>query len=179
MIQHLYNFPCIAVWVPFNEGWGQYQSTRIAKLIKTWDPTRLVDAASGWFDQGAGDFESRHIYNIRLQRRKPHSRRAFVISEFGGYSLKIPGHLWNPGKKFGYKFFPNEESLVEAYVTILRDELKPLMREGLAAAIYTQTTDVEIEINGFLTYDREVEKIPASQVTLIHQDLIANASGKR
>mgnify|MGYP001156514777 FL=1 len=179
MIQHLYNFPCIAVWVPFNEGWGQYQSTRIAKLIKTWDPTRLVDAASGWFDQGAGDFESRHIYNIRLQRRKPHSRRAFVISEFGGYSLKIPGHLWNPGKKFGYKFYPTEESLVEAYIAILRDELKPLIREGLAAAIYTQTTDVEIEINGFLTYDREVEKIPASQVTLIHQDLIANASGKR
>ena len=171
MIQHLYNFPSIAVWVPFNEGWGQYQSKRITKLIKTWDPTRLVDSASGWYDQGAGDFESWHIYNITLRRGKPKSKRAFVISEFGGYSLKIKDRLWNPKKNFGYKFNKSSIELTQAYINLLENELMPLIPQGLTAAIYTQITDVEMEINGFLTYDREVEKFTKSEIVPVHENL--------
>ncbi len=172
MVAHLYSVPCIAAWVPFNEGWGQFESRRITARIRQWDPTRLVDSTSGWFDQGAGDFESRHIYNIRLKRRKPHSQRAFVISEFGGYSLKLPGRVWDENKKFGYLFFDNSEALTEAYLKLLEEQLKPLIAQGLAAAIYTQTTDVEIEINGYLTYDRAVEKMDAERVAKAHREII-------
>ena len=104
MIDHLHNAACIAVWVPFNESWGQFQSAEIGEWVKAYDPTRLVDHASGWFDQGGGDFQSRHVYVKKLKRPKP-DQRAFVISEFGGYSLKVDGHLWDEKKKFGYRFY--------------------------------------------------------------------------
>ncbi|HZU86004.1 MAG TPA: glycoside hydrolase family 2 TIM barrel-domain containing protein, partial [Anaerolineaceae bacterium] len=180
MLKHLYNTPCIAVWVPFNEGWGQFDSARITKQIKAWDPTRLVDSASGWFDQGAGDFESLHIYGLRLRRRNPQAKtaqRAFVISEFGGYSLALERHLWDAHKKFGYRFYKTSQALTEAYLELLEDQLKPLIRQGLAAAIYTQTTDVETEINGYLTYDRAVEKMPADRLAAAHRKII-NILGK-
>ena len=173
MVVALYNAPCIAAWVPFNEGWGQYQSARIAGLVKAWDETRLVDAASGWFDQGAGDFESRHIYNIRLRRRRTNQKRAFVISEFGGYSLSVPERLWNDRERFGYRFYETPRDLTEAYLDLLEKELLPLIRQGLTAAIYTQTTDVEIEINGYLTYDRAIEKMPINRLAAVHRKLYA------
>ncbi len=173
LITTLYNAPCIAVWVPFNEGWGQYQSARIAALVKAWDPTRLVDGASGWFDQGAGDFESRHIYNIRLRRRPARGKRAFVISEFGGYSLAVADRLWHPTERFGYRFYETSRELTEAYLALLEKELMPLIRQGLTAAIYTQTTDVEVEINGYLTYDRAVEKMPINRLAAAHRKLYA------
>jgi len=171
MLDLLYNAPCIAVWVPFNESWGQFQANEIARWVKAYDPTRLVDHASGWFDQGGGDFQSKHIYVKKLSQPKP-DRRAFVISEFGGYSLKIPGHQWDETKKFGYRFYTSSETLTEAYLALLNDELKPLIALGLAAAVYTQTTDVEIEINGFLTYDRKVEKMDAEVLRKAHEELI-------
>ncbi len=170
MIDHLYNAACIAVWVPFNESWGQFQSADVAKWVKEYDPTRLVDHASGWFDQGAGDFQSKHIYFKKLKRPKP-DKRAFVISEFGGYSLKMAGHLWDENKKFGYRFYETSESLTDAYLALLEKELKPLISQGLAAAVYTQTTDVEIEINGYLTYDRKVEKMDAEKLRQAHAEL--------
>jgi beta-galactosidase/beta-glucuronidase len=170
MIDHLYNTACIAVWVPFNESWGQFQSAVVAEWVKTYDPTRLVDHASGWFDQGAGDFQSRHVYVKKLKRPKS-DRRAFVISEFGGYSLKVPGHLWDEDKKFGYRFYETSEALADAYLALLENDLKPLIHQGLAAAIYTQTTDVEIEINGYLTYDRKVEKMDAEKLKQAHLEL--------
>jgi len=131
-----------------------------------------VDATSGWFDHGGGDFLSRHQYVLKL--RKPHipDRRAFILSEFGGYSQMVPGHSWNENQKFGYKFFDSKEALTEAYVNLLKDELKPLIAKGCTAAVYTETTDVEIEINGFLTYDRAVEKMDAGRVTAVHRSLI-------
>jgi beta-galactosidase/beta-glucuronidase len=172
MVDHLFNAPCIAVWVPFNESWGQFQANATAGWLKTYDPTRLVDHASGWFDQGGGDFQSKHIYVHKLNRPKP-DKRAFVISEFGGYSLKIPGHLWDEQKKFGYRFYETRAALTTAYLDLLENELKPLISQGLAAAIYTQTTDVEIEINGYLTYDRMVEKMDAEAVRKAHERLMS------
>lgn len=179
MVEHLASVPCIAAWVPFNEGWGQFESVRISARLKDMDPTRLVDSTSGWFDQGAGDFESRHIYGIRLRRRKLRSGtpgRAFVVSEFGGYSLSLNGHLWDARKKFGYRFYNTSQAMTQAYLELLETQLKPLIAQGLAAAIYTQTTDVEIEINGYLTYDREVEKMPVEQLAPVHKALISLVS---
>jgi hypothetical protein len=170
MLDHLYNAACIAVWIPFNESWGQFQSADVATWVKAYDPTRLVDHASGWFDQGGGDFQSRHVYVKKLKRPKP-DQRAFVISEFGGYSLKISGHVWDENKKFGYRFYETSEALTDAYIYLLKNELKPLIPQGLAAAIYTQTTDVEIEINGYLTYDRNVEKMDAEKLRQAHAEL--------
>jgi beta-galactosidase/beta-glucuronidase len=171
MVDHLYNAVCVAVWVPFNESWGQFYAKQTAEWLKAYDPTRLVDHASGWFDQGGGDFLSKHIYFKRLKRPRS-DKRAFVLSEFGGYSLKIQGHLWDDEKKFGYRFYDSREELTEAYLNLLKNELKPLIEQGLAAAIYTQTTDVEIEINGFLTYDRQVEKMEKQAIERAHRALI-------
>lgn len=170
MLDHLNNIACIAVWVPFNEGWGQFDANEVAKWIKAYDPTRLVDQASGWWDQGGGDFQSRHIYVKKLESGKPDGR-AFVISEFGGYSLKIPAHLWDETQKFGYRYYDTSQALTDAYLALLSGELVPLIPRGLAAAIYTQTTDVENEINGFLTYDRRVEKMDAQALRRAHSEL--------
>jgi hypothetical protein len=171
MIDHLYNAACVAVWVPFNESWGQFHANEVADWVKAYDPTRLVDHASGWFDQGGGDFRSKHIYFKKLKKPRQDGR-AFVISEFGGYSLKLPGHVWDETKKFGYRFYDTPEALTEAYLALLNDELKPLIPQGLTAAVYTETTDVEIEINGFLTYDRKVEKMDARVLRSAHEGLI-------
>jgi beta-galactosidase/beta-glucuronidase len=171
MIKHLYHFPCIAIWVTFNESWGQFHANEMADWIKELDPTRLVDHASGWFDQGGGDFLSKHVYVKKLRAPQKNNDRAFVLSEFGGYSLQIPGHLWDADHKFGYKFFDTKEELTHAYLDLLEEQLLPLISEGLAAAIYTQITDVEIEVNGYLTYDRRVEKMDIDAIKKIHQKL--------
>ena len=174
MIDHLHNSPCIAVWVPFNESWGQFQARKTAEWVKGYDPNRLVDHASGWFDQGGGDFISKHIYFKKLKRPRK-DPRAFVLSEFGGYSLKIPDHMWDEAKQFGYRYYGTREELTDAYLALLENELKPLIAQGLTAAVYTQTTDVEIEINGYLTYDRKVEKMDAQKVREAHAALIKDA----
>jgi hypothetical protein len=171
MIDTLHNTACIACWVPFNESWGQFQSREIADWVLGYDPTRLVDHASGWFDQGGGDFQSKHIYVKKLKGPKPDGR-SFTISEFGGYSLKVPGHMWDADKKFGYRFYDSREALTAAYIELMETQVKPLISQGLVTAIYTQTTDVEIEINGFLTYDRKVEKMSADAIRCAHEDLI-------
>jgi beta-galactosidase/beta-glucuronidase len=174
MIGHLANFPCIGMWVPFNEGWGQIDSREIAKWVKELDPTRPVDAASGWFDQGGGNCKSLHVYFKKLPRKRPEKERAVVLSEFGGYSLKLPGHLWNPATMFGYRKYASSRELTEAYLKLLENELIPWIKRGLSAAVYTQTTDVEIEINGFLSYDREVEKMDFERVKAIHRKIFAD-----
>jgi len=171
MIDTLHNAACIACWVPFNESWGQFQSREIADWVLGYDPTRLVDAASGWFDQGGGDFQSRHVYVKKLLKKK-RDTRAYALTEFGGYTLKVPGHLWDPEKKFGYRFYKSSEALTSAYLDLLENQVKPLIPQGLAAAIYTQITDVEIEVNGFLTYDRKVEKMDSDAISQAHEDLI-------
>jgi beta-galactosidase/beta-glucuronidase len=174
MVDHLYNFACIGMWVPFNEAWGQFNAKAIANWLKEYDPSRSVDHASGWFDQGGGDCESLHIYFRELRARKREKERATVLSEFGAYSHKVEGHLWNPGGEFGYKKFPTTGELTASYLRLIDLELKPWLEKGLSAAIFPQTTDVEEEVNGYITYDREVEKMDFSKICAAHRALLGN-----
>jgi len=177
MVDHLHNFTCVGMWVPFNEAWGQFDANAVADWLRKYDPTRPVDHASGWFDQGGGDFRSIHTYFKALAPEDPDERRGVILSEFGGYALKLEGHIWNPDTEFGYKKFDSQEALTEAYLDLLGTQLKPWVERGLSGAIYTQTTDVEIEINGYLTYDREIVKMDVARLKEIHQNLISDGSG--
>jgi beta-galactosidase/beta-glucuronidase len=171
MIDALYNVVSIGMWVPFNEGWGQFDAVQIAGWVNAYDPTRWVDHASGFHDQGGGDCRSPHIYGVRLRPPRPEAQRAAVLSEFGGYTLKVPGHTYDAGAAFGYKKFSTGEALTEAYLSLLRRQLEPWIAGGLSAAVYTQISDVEIEENGFLTYDRQVEKMDAARLAEAHRRL--------
>ncbi len=157
MIDRLYNHPSVVMWIPFNEGWGQHDTCEIADWIKQYDPTRLVNEASGWHDNGCGEISDMHKYP-GPGMRPLEEKRACVLGEFGGLGLPLPGHLWREEGAWGYRAFPDQESLTAAYVDLLR-RLRLLIGQGLCGAIYTQTTDVEIEVNGLLTYDRMVAKI--------------------
>jgi hypothetical protein len=162
MIDSLYNHPSIVMWVPFNEGWGQYDTTRIVDRIKQLDPTRLVNNASGWADRGVGDVHDIHSYpGPDAPANEPD--RAAVLGEFGGLGLPVKGHTWQNEKNWGYQSFENPENLTQAYRELIQ-KLRVLVEEGLSAAIYTQTTDVEIEVNGLMTYDRAVIKMDPEQV---------------
>jgi hypothetical protein len=154
LIQGRGNHPCIVMWVPYNEGWGQWETARIVDLVKKQDPSRLVNDASGWCDRGVGDVNDMHKYP-GPGAPEPETRRATVLGEFGGLGLPVSGHTWQAEKNWGYRSYTNAEALTVAY-TDLTTKLFPLIGEkGLSAAIYTQTTDVEIEVNGLMTYDRE------------------------
>jgi hypothetical protein len=169
MIQTLFSHPSIVMWVPFNEGWGQYDTARIAGWIKHLDPTRLVDNASGWADRGVGDVHDIHAYpGPEAPPNEP--ARAAVLGEFGGLGLPVKGHTWQDEKNWGYRSFENSEALTEAYVGLI-EKLKGLIENGLSAAVYTQTTDVEIEVNGLMTYDRAVIKMDADRVAEINRSL--------
>lgn len=152
----LYNHPSVAAWVLFNEGWGQFDAGEAFETVKKQDSTRFVDHASGWFDQKAGDMRSVHNYFRPLKVEK--DPRPFVISEYGGYAYKTPDHLWT-GDLYGYGVYKEQEMLQKAYYD-LKKQIHALEKEGLCAAVYTQVSDIEDEVNGILTYDREVWKIP-------------------
>lgn len=171
MITHLQIFPSIAIWVPFNEAWGQFDSVRMTNLIKSWDPTRLVDHASGWFDQKTGDFKSIHNYSQKLTLPKKEFNRAVIFSEFGGYTLKLEEHAWNPNKTFGYKKFQNVDELGNSFDHLYLQLIKPLISQGLSGIIYTQTSDVEIEYNGLISYDRKKLKFDKTHVKQINEAL--------
>jgi beta-galactosidase/beta-glucuronidase len=171
VIDHLHGAPCILVWVPFNEAWGQYDAVRIAGLVGRHDPSRLIDHASGWQDQGAGDFNSRHTYRIRLRRPSQKDPRIYFISEYGGYNFQEKGHLWDEESKFGYRTFRDREALADAYARLIRGQLIPLISRGLGAAVYTQFTDVEIESNGLFTYDRKVLKIDSALASALNSEI--------
>ncbi|HWT75757.1 MAG TPA: glycoside hydrolase family 2, partial [Mobilitalea sp.] len=155
-IEHLYNCPSIAVWVPFNEGWGQFDAAKAAELIRDLDGTRLIDHASGWFDQKAGDFKSVHNYFHPLALKT--EERAVVFSEIGGYACYIPEHVFS-WQIYGYRIYLTKEELDEAFQSLYRKELRGLIRKGLSAVVYTQLSDVEDEVNGLFTYDRKICKI--------------------
>jgi beta-galactosidase/beta-glucuronidase len=164
MIESLANHPCIVMWVPFNEGWGQYDTARIAELVRKRDPTRLVNAASGWHDMRIGDAHDIHVYP-GPSCPEPEPARAAVLGEFGGLGLPLRGHTWLAEKSWGYRSFTTPAELTDAYVGLI-EKLVPLVTDGgLSAAIYTQTSDVEIEVNGLMTYDRAVVKMDAERIT--------------
>ena len=170
MIDTLYNVVSIYCWVPFNEGWGQFDAVRIAESVKAQDPTRIVDHASGWYDQGAGDVMSMHKYIFPIPKIRP-DHRAFVVSEFGGYSLVLDDHVWNKRKSFGYMMFRSRQTLTAAYEKLFRKQILPLIPQYLSAFIYTQVSDVEFEVNGILTYDRKVVKIDEKTIQLLNQQM--------
>ena len=162
MITTFYNHPCIIMWVPYNEGWGQWDTPRIVKMIKELDPTRLVDNASGWSDRKVGDVHDIHSYPGPAC--PPISEdRAAVLGEFGGLGLPVKGHTWQAEKNWGYRSFETRDQLTDAYVALL-GKVRPLIGKGLSAAVYTQTTDVEIEVNGYMTYDRAMIKADPEQM---------------
>ena len=159
-IRLLGNHPSIAAWVIFNEGWGQFQTEDMTRIVRRLDPNRLIDQASGWFDQGGGDFSSLHNYFFKLFIR-PERERASVLSEFGGYSYREPGHCAKE-KLYGYGICKNKKDLEKRFLERWQG-VRNLIPQGLSASIYTQWTDVEEEVNGVFTYDREVRKIEPFQ----------------
>lgn len=157
-VRLLYNCPCIALWTVFNEGWGQFDALDMAMELKKLDATRFIDHASGWQDQGYGEMKSRHIYFRPVKLKN--DGRALALTEYGGYILAVDGHRWTD-KVFGYRICRDGASLARDYEKLMREQVLPhIRREGLTAAVYTQITDVEEELNGLMTYDREVLKIP-------------------
>ena len=156
-VEHLYNVPSISTWVPFNEAWGQFDAARVACDVKKQDPSRTVDHASGWFDQKEGDFRSVHNYFRKLKVEKD-EKRAFVISEYGGYACHVAGHS-SVDRIFGYKKYETTKELAKAFRALIQDEIYGLVDEGLSGAVYTQLSDVEEEVNGLVTYDRKIVKM--------------------
>ena len=162
MINTLYNSVSICLWVPFNEGWGQFDSVKAAEFFREKDPTRIIDHASGWHDQGAGDVNSFHIYftPFIFPKYGKNDDRAICLTEFGGYSMSIDGHRFNTEKTFGYRIYKSKDALEKALHTLYIKRLMPLIsKKGLSALVYTEVSDVEDETNGLLTYDREIIKV--------------------
>lgn len=161
MMEGLHNHPSIVMWVPFNEGWGQHATQHVVRFVRNADPSRLVNNASGWTDSGVGDVNDIHHYPAP---RKPANEptRAAVLGEFGGLGLAVDGHTWSK-QNWGYQGVSDQQALTDKYVRFMK-QVYELKAEGLAAAIYTQTTDVETETNGLLTYDRALIKVDVDRV---------------
>lgn len=173
MIDHLYSCVSICTWVPFNEGWGQFDAKEIGEKVKAYDPSRFVDHASGWHDQYGPDFKSIHkyVFPIHAPTARRVKGRPFVISEYGGYQNGVDGHLWKAGKTFGlYLKYPDKDSLSEHYKALHFKQVAPLLAKGLCATVYTQVSDVECELNGIYTYDRDVLKI--------HEEVLKEVNAK-
>lgn len=170
-VNALYNCVSLAVWVPFNEGWGQFDSAKVCAKLKELDPTRIIDSVSGWHDQGADKTEIKSMHTYYTPLKVPRDERAVVLSEFGGYSMKISGHVFDESKEFGYKKFRDKTSLTLAIEKLYLKKLLPLIEKGLSGAIYTQVSDVEEEINGLVTYDRKVQKIDTADMRKINDTL--------
>ena len=170
-VKLLYNCPSIVMWVPFNEGWGQFDALEAVERIRALDGTRTIDHASGWHDQGGGDVYSRHVYFRRFRYKKDRGGRAAVLSEFGGYACGIEGHRWSK-KDFGYRMFSGEKELTAGIVKLYDREIRPAKAQGLAAAVYTQVSDVEEEINGLLTYDRKELKVEPDRIIAMNRRLM-------
>lgn len=168
-IKQLYNHPCIVAYTIFNEGWGQFNSDELYDRVKALDGTRLVDSASGWFVQKKNDFDSEHIY-FRTKKLKVKNRPLFV-SECGGYSLVVEGHLFNPKKAYGYGKTKDSHELTETIARMYRKMLLPAIAKGACGCIYTQLSDVEDEINGLYTYDRKVCKVEKEMMLQVATEL--------
>jgi hypothetical protein len=171
MIDHLRFFPSIYAWVPFNEGWGQHDTNDVLKWVKDYDRSRLVNGPSGWTDRGYGDMKDAHIYpGPGMFPVMPD--RVSVLGEFGGLGLPVANHLWKDQGNWGYRTYKTREELRDNYRQLVL-RLRPLIGRGLAAAVYTQTTDVEVEVNGLMTYDREVIKFDVDEIATLHKQLYA------
>jgi hypothetical protein len=162
MMDNLRNHPSIVTWVVFNEGWGQFDTARVTQWVKDRDPSRIVDAVTGWADRGVGDMHDWHVYP-GPGSPKPEPTRAAVLGEFGGLGLPVPGHMWQ-ATGWGYQSFKTPEELTVAFEGIFTNLRYLIADPGLSAAVYTQTTDVETELNGLMTYDRAILKMDSDRV---------------
>ena len=169
-VKQLKNHPCILYWTIFNEGWGQFDSEAVYEQLKQLDSSRIIDATSGWFRQKKSDVDSRHIYFTPWSTLKV-SDKPLVLSEFGGYAYPVEGHLFNTGNAYGYKACKSEGHFQTSVDKLYREKVIPAAKMGLCAAIITQVSDVEDEINGFLTYDRKVNKADEKQMLAIAEEL--------
>lgn len=176
MIAHLYNCVSIGAWVPFNEGWGQFDAADIAERVRQMDSTRLIDHASGWHDQGAGDIYSRHVYFRPFRFKADDKGRAAALTECGGYSLRLSE---GNAREFGYKKLKTRDELMEAYRRLYEQEIIPAIPRGLSAVVYTQLSDVEGETNGLLTYDRSELKVDGDAVREINSRLAYPSPGDK
>lgn len=158
----LYNYPCISTWVPFNEGWGQFKTVEIAEWTKQYDPSRLVNPASGGNFFTCGDILDLHNYPNPAMYLFD-AQRANVLGEYGGIGLVVDGHIWAPDRNWGYIQFKSSKEVTDKYVEYA-DQLYKFAKAGFTGAVYTQTTDVEMEVNGLMTYDRKVIKIDESRI---------------
>ncbi|MBQ8375407.1 MAG: glycoside hydrolase family 2 [Clostridia bacterium] len=174
-VNALYNCPCISTWVPFNEGWGQFDSEKISYMVLEMDGTRFIDSVSGWHDQGREATAMRSLHTYYMPLKVPRDPRPVVLSEFGGYSKKTDGHIYNTEKEFGYKVFKTNEALLAGLKKLFLKKLKPLIAKGLCASVYTQVSDVEEEINGLVTYDRKVIKVPVAEMRAINDEIKAES----
>jgi hypothetical protein len=171
IIDYLYSYPSIVVWVPFNEAWGQFKTTEIAEWTKAYDPSRLVNPASGGNFYPAGDILDLHHYpapDLYLYD----AGRVNVLGEYGGIGLALQDHLWQPDRNWGYVQFKNFGEVTDEYIRFA-NQLKPLVERGFSAAVYTQTTDVEIEVNGLMTYDRKVIKMDENRIREKNREIIS------
>lgn len=169
LIDYLYSYPSVGVWVPFNEAWGQFKTEEIAEWTKQYDPSRLVNPASGGNHYTVGDMLDLHQYPAP-QLYLYDAQRATVLGEYGGIGWANKEHLWEPDRNWGYVQFNSEKEVTDEYVKYA-EQLKQLIRQGFSAAVYTQTTDVEIEVNGLLTYDRELVKVDEERVRKVNQEI--------
>lgn len=176
MIDLLYNTVSLALWVPFNEGWGQFDALKAAEFIRKRDDTRPIDHASGWYDQGGGDIKSIHWYFRPYHHKQPpKEQRPICLTEYGGYNCAVPGHCWGEGAEFGYKKIADPAEFNRAFQKLMEEQSIPAKERGLAAAVYTQVSDVEGERNGLLTYDRKVCKANEAIFRAVNAKLTGDA----
>lgn len=170
IMDFLYSYPCICTWVPFNEAWGQFKTPEIAEWTKQYDPSRLVNPASGGNFYHCGDIVDLHNYpGPRMYLYD--GERANVLGEYGGIGLALEGHLWQPDRNWGYVQFKNSKEVTDEYVKF-GNELLKYIKQGFTAAVYTQTTDVEIEVNGVMTYDRKVMKMDEKRLRKMNDEIV-------
>lgn len=171
----LYNYPCIAMWVPFNEAWGQFKTKEIADWTKNHDPSRLVNPASGGNFYPCGDILDVHCYPSPPVTHVYDAKRANVLGEYGGIGMVVNGHIWAPDREFSYINCKTPAELTDRYIDYA-NYLDHLAKEWFVGAVYTQTTDVEIEVNGLMTYDRKVIKIDEDRIREVNKRIIKNHS---
>ena len=171
-LRHLYNHPCILLYTLFNEGWGQHDTQNLYRHFRAMDPSRIWNAASGWFKNSDSDVQSEHIYFGSL-KMKPTGRRPLLLTEFGGYSCALEGHRFNPDEEYGYQKYPTTEEFQTALEKLYREGILPQIRRGLCGCILTQVSDVEEETNGLVTYDRLVIKADREAMQALARDLMA------
>ena len=164
---------CIVGWTIFNEGWGQFESQKMYDLLKQLDPTRFVDTASGWFKGADSDVISEHVY-FKPYRFKAGDKPVF-LSEFGGYSYKPEGHVFNETQTYGYRLYNDADQFMDDLERLYRTEIIPAVKEGLCGAVYTQLSDVEDETNGLYSYDRRVCKVDPERMRTLAKELVVKA----